>query len=67
VSVDALGDATHFGVAMPVKLLTLGHYDKEECEFGFSFDGECDAAVRRLYIIHYLIDFWYFEFVEFFN
>ena len=67
MAVDALGDAAHFGVAVPVESLSLGHYDVEESEFGFAFDGECDDAVRRLYIVHDLVDFWYFESVELFD
>lgn len=64
---DALGDAAHFGVAVPVESLSLGHNDVEEGEFGFAFDGERDDAMGRLYIVHDLVDFWYFEFVELFD
>lgn len=67
MSVYALGDTTHFRVAMPVKLLSFGDYDIKESEFGLSLDRKCDNAMRRLYTVHDLIDFRYVKFVDLFD
>lgn len=44
VAVDAFGNAGHFGVVVPVELLSWGYYHEEEGEIFLSFDGEGDDA-----------------------
>jgi hypothetical protein len=65
MSVDAFGDAGHFGVAVPVEFLSLGYDHVEECELGFPLDGKGDDAVGWFNLVHYFVELRHLNFVYF--
>ena len=64
-SVDTLGDACHFGVAVPVKFEATGDEHEEKREFGLYFDGQSNDGVRFSELINHVMQFWYFDLVHF--
>lgn len=67
MSVDALGNSCHFGVIVPVELLTRRHDDKEKSELFLSFDGESDDTGWSLDLCHDFVEFREIYFVDFFH
>jgi len=67
MAINAFRNSTHFGMAMPVKLLPLGNDDIEKCKLRLSFDRQGHDAVWRDDLRHSLSDLWYFDFVHLLN
>lgn len=44
--VNALGNAGHLGVAVPIELLPVWHQHKEKRKLGFHLDRQCNDGVR---------------------
>lgn len=59
--VDALGDAGHLGVAVPVELLTIGHQHKEKREFRLHLDRQSNDGIRLPQSHHNLIELRHFD------
>jgi hypothetical protein len=63
--VDALGNAGHLGVAVPVELESVGHEHKEKGELRLHLDGQGDDGVGLSQLIHDGVEFWQFNFAHF--
>ena len=64
MAVYALGDATHFGVAVPVKFEPLRHNHIEKSKFSLSLDRQGDYTMRRHDLTHNFNNLRYSDFVH---
>lgn len=64
MSVEALGNASHLGVAVPIEFLIGGHYHKKKSEFLGLMDGKCDNRVRYLQVAQHLVDLWHTQSID---
>lgn len=64
VSVEALGNAGHLGVAVPVELFAGRHYHKEKSEFLGLMDRKGHNRMRYLQVGEHLVDLWHAQPVD---
>ena len=60
MSMYTFRDATHLGMTMPVKFLSLRHDDIEKSKLLLPFDGQRHNTMRLFDLNHDFTDFWYF-------
>ena len=65
MSVEALGNAGHLGMAVPVEFFIGRHYHKKKSEFLGLMDRKGDNRMRYLQVAQHLVDFWRSQSIDF--
>lgn len=65
IAVNALREAGHFGVVVPVELLALGNDDEEQGEQFLTLNGQGDDAMRGFDLHEHFVEFRHSDLFDF--